>query len=128
MTREQFRQIDKHMREVKQKIFRLSDSDERVSEDKVVDVERLIGIVLPTSYRQFLMDYGGGDFGLVTIFSADAKGKWYLPDRLADIKLIRLIGSESKGTTFSADILRRIRSTTGMSTDVYMVKNLDFPE
>lgn len=84
MNIDEFKAIDALARQKNEKIFRLSIPDARASEECVKEMECSLGVNLPDSYREFLKEFGGGNFGLTTIFSADAFGEWYLPDRQAE--------------------------------------------
>lgn len=79
MTLEELRQLDARYRLEKPKLFQLSTPDHPASEEQLAEIERAIGIRLPQSYRSFLQEFGGGNFGLVILFSADANSEWYLP-------------------------------------------------
>lgn len=48
-------------------------------------VEKKLGIILPTQYKDFLQAYGGGYIGPVNIFSAYPAGDWYLPTKKAEL-------------------------------------------
>jgi hypothetical protein len=79
MTLEELRQMDARYRQEKPKLFQLSTPDPPASEEQLAEIERAIGVRLPRSYRAFLREFGGGNFGLATIFSADSNSEWYLP-------------------------------------------------
>jgi len=79
MTIEELRQIDVRYRQEKPKLFELSTPDPPASEQQIEALEHAVGVRLPKSYRQFLREFGGGNFGLTTIFSADPSSEWYLP-------------------------------------------------
>ena len=84
MNLEEFKQVDAHYREERAQLFQLSLSDPQASNAQLASVEKCIGIQLPDSYRDFLREFGGGDFGCVTIFSADPSSRWYLPTAYMD--------------------------------------------
>lgn len=79
MTVEELRRLDARYRQEKPKLFQLSTPDQPASERLLAEVERAICVRLPPTYRAFLREFGGGSFGLVTIFSADPDSEWYLP-------------------------------------------------
>lgn len=81
MTLEELRKLDSRYRQEKPNLFRLSTSDRPASEEQLVALERAVGVRLPQAYRSFLREFGGGSFGLATIFSADPGSEWYLPQR-----------------------------------------------
>jgi hypothetical protein len=37
--------------------------------------------VRPSSYRAFLREFGGGEFGFIVTFSADPHSEWHLPNK-----------------------------------------------
>jgi hypothetical protein len=84
MTAEEFRNIDARYRTEKPKLFRLASSDPRASEEQLDEIEARMGVKLPVSYRTFLKEFGGGEFGLTDVFSANPESEWYLPARNAD--------------------------------------------
>jgi antitoxin YobK len=79
MTLEELRRLDASYRQKKPRFFELSTPDPPASEQQLEAVERALGVQLPQRYRQFLCEFGGGTFGLATIFSADPDSEWYLP-------------------------------------------------
>ena len=81
MTLEELKILDSHYRQDDPKLFLLSQPDQLASEEQLAEVEREIGVRLPSTYRAFLQEFGGGRFGLTTIFSADVKSAWYLPKK-----------------------------------------------
>lgn len=85
MTLEEIRKIDAQFRREKPRLFEFSTPDVQASEDQLAAVEAKVGFELPKSYRTFLKEFGGGSFGLTTIFSADPGSEWYLPHRQVEI-------------------------------------------
>lgn len=79
MTIEELRRLDARYRQEKPNLFRLSTPDKPASEEQLTEMERAIGVRLPQSYRAFLREFGGGNYGLETFFSADPNSEWYLP-------------------------------------------------
>jgi antitoxin YobK len=66
------------------KLFELESSDCPASERQIHTLERALGVQLPPTYRSFLMEYGGGAFGLTNVFSADPESDYYSLLRNAD--------------------------------------------
>jgi len=81
MTLEEFREIDRQGRSDDPALFSLSSPDKCASARDIADVEKLLKVALPESYRCFLMEFGGGSYGLTTIFSGDQNSEWYLPSK-----------------------------------------------
>lgn len=80
MNRAEF-QIVHHAKVLKYpKLFQLSPCDPLASERQLQDLEAKIGANLPRDFREFLRFYGGGIFGLASIFSADPDSDYYLAD------------------------------------------------
>jgi hypothetical protein len=85
MTLEEFKEQVERCRVCRPKLFALSEQDMTASEIDIVRVEQLIGVRLPDDYRGFLAEFGGGDFGMETFFSADSTSDWYLPSKQSEI-------------------------------------------
>jgi hypothetical protein len=81
MIIEDLKQIDRRYRQEKPGLFEATTPDRPASEQELEDVERSIGVRLPSSYRAFLREFGGGEFGFIVIFSADPDSEWYLPNK-----------------------------------------------
>lgn len=79
LTFEEIRRLDAHYRREKPNLFRLATPDQPATEGQLAEVERVLGVQLPQSYRAFLQEFGGGVYGLGTFFSADLNSEWYLP-------------------------------------------------
>ncbi|MBU1360163.1 MAG: SMI1/KNR4 family protein [Gammaproteobacteria bacterium] len=86
MKIDEFREIDQRARRSKPKLFLLASPDSQASEEALADLQRVIGVQLPVSYRVFLNEFGGGNFGLTTVFSADPNSEWYLSARLDEVR------------------------------------------
>lgn len=81
MTLEEFREIDRQGRNADPGLFSLSSPDKCASTRDIEDAEKLLQVVLPGTYRSFLKGFGGGSYGLTTIYSADQNSEWYLPSK-----------------------------------------------
>jgi hypothetical protein len=81
MTLEELQATDSRYRKEKPKLFELAESDPPATPTQLDGIEEKIGVRLPTSFRAFLTVFGGGNVGLTVVFSAFARGDWYLPDR-----------------------------------------------
>lgn len=81
MTIEVFRQRDREGRTARPKLFLLASPDRSATPNALHDLERAVGAKLPRSYREFLTEFGGGSYGLTTVFSADPQSEWYLAAR-----------------------------------------------
>ena len=79
MTLDDFVELDERYRVAKPSLFRLSTPDRPATESMIASTEKQLGIRLPESYKGFLRRFGGGNYGLVVVFSADPEGDWYLP-------------------------------------------------
>ena len=84
MDIDEFKAIDSAARRRNDKAFRLSVPDLRASKSELIEVESKLGIRLPNDYKDFLKEFGGGSFGLATIFSADSASEWYLPSKQSE--------------------------------------------
>ncbi len=56
-------------------------TDALASDADLERVSRQLGVELPGDYAWFLREYGGGDFGLATVYSADEHSDFYVIDR-----------------------------------------------
>jgi hypothetical protein len=56
-------------------------SDALAGDADLERVSRRLGVELPGDYAWFLREYGGGDFGFATIYSADEHSDFYVVDR-----------------------------------------------
>lgn len=79
MTLETFREIDRLGRSDDPALFSLSSPDRCASAHDIEAVQKKLKVLLPENYRTFLIQFGGGSYGLTTIFSADPQSEWYLP-------------------------------------------------
>ena len=64
-------------KERKPLLFQL-EQDAVASELDIEESEKHYGILFPESYKRVLMDFGGGYFGYIIIYSLDEKGLFYL--------------------------------------------------
>lgn len=90
MTMDDFREILAKKRLEKPKILALSTPDAPATAEQIAKVENTLNIRLPVLYRQFLMEYGGGSIGLITVFSAAENSEYYLPFKMPEIR--RVVG------------------------------------
>ena len=88
LTIEEFKRQEEACQALKPGRFRLARPDPPASVNQINTVEEAIGIRLPDSYRQFLSSAGGGDYPLLSIFSANPESAFYLPRRLADLQSV----------------------------------------
>jgi hypothetical protein len=86
MMIDELRTIDQQARLAKPKLFSLSSPDPPASEEALDDLQRHVGVVLSPSYRAFLKEFGGGSFGLTTVFSANSTSEWYLLAKLDEAR------------------------------------------
>jgi hypothetical protein len=80
----EFRAVVEEARRAKPKLFVMSSPDAPASPAQIAEVEQRLGLRLPQTYSEFLREFGGGDFGLVSIYSVDASSDWYLPARVEE--------------------------------------------
>lgn len=85
MTIEQFREADILGRAKKPKIFALIPPDRPATQEEIRSVEVSIGARLPLAYARFLSEFGGGTYGLVAVFSADADSDHYFVRRVNEL-------------------------------------------
>jgi hypothetical protein len=78
---QEFREVVEEARRTKPKLFLMSSPDAPARDEQIAMVEEQLGMGLPLAYSQFLREFGGGDFGLVNIYSAADDSDWYIPMR-----------------------------------------------
>jgi hypothetical protein len=76
--------LDKRYRAEKPALFNLSKADQLATNAMIETVEKHLKFLLPETYKSFLRIFGGGNYGLTVIFSADEKSEWYLPRMQAE--------------------------------------------
>lgn len=74
-----FFRIDAIGRKSKSKIFDAVPPDKSPTLAQLRIVELAINMTLGNAYKEFLLKFGGGNYGLVVIFSGDSESEWYLP-------------------------------------------------
>jgi hypothetical protein len=79
MNIKELRAIDSRYRQEKPKIFQLTQSDRPSNDSDIESVERILRVKLPLKLKEFFKEFGGGDFGFETIYSATPGSDWYLP-------------------------------------------------
>lgn len=57
------------------------DSDEIPYEAAVTEAEVKLGVKLPTDYKKFISEYGGGYFAFSNVFSLEDGSDWHLVDQ-----------------------------------------------
>lgn len=77
MNMQQFNEKVDLVRTKKPILFGL-EADNIPSSDVIDSFEKEYGLVLPTSYKEFLNVYGGGYFAYVSVFSLDANSEFFL--------------------------------------------------
>ena len=81
MTIDVFRKLDREGRASRPKAFLLASPDRPATPIALRELERVVGAKLPHSYREFLIEFGGGSYGLTTVFSADPQSECYIAAR-----------------------------------------------
>lgn len=56
------------------------ESDESPDEAAVAEAEGKLGAKLPTDYKNFIFEYGGGYFAFSNVFSLEDSSDWHLVD------------------------------------------------
>lgn len=82
MNIQQFNEKVDLVRTKKPILFEL-EADNIPSSDVIDSFEKEYGLVLPTSYKEFLYVYGGGYFAYVIVFSLDAGSEFSLKKNVA---------------------------------------------
>jgi hypothetical protein len=82
MTKEEFRQRLVEARQERPKVFEVTVSDAPASDVQIESLERLLGCSLESSHREFLKEFGGGEFGFGVLFCADSESEWFICNQL----------------------------------------------
>lgn len=77
--------------------FDRSAPDSPAGEEALVRVEEELGALLPPDFRWFLATYGGGDFALARVYSADADSDLYIVDN-QPLESVALVAFADDGT------------------------------
>ncbi|MDP3229108.1 MAG: SMI1/KNR4 family protein [Acidovorax sp.] len=75
----QFRKIDALGRLKRTAIFEAAPPEVPATESEIAAIESAMNIKISNKYKQFLTEFGGGNYGLAIIFSAKKNSEWYLP-------------------------------------------------
>lgn len=81
MTIKELHKIHQRYQSEKPKLFLLVKPDPPATEEQINTVESEIGVLLPSDYRAFLADFGGGMFGFTNVFSGYKDSDFFLPCR-----------------------------------------------
>ena len=82
MTKNEFQQRLAEARQERPKVFAVTVSDAPASDSQIETLENLLGCSLESSHREFLREFGGGEFGFGVLFSADPESEWYVHAQL----------------------------------------------
>lgn len=77
MTHNEFIDIVEQVKKSKPILFEL-EHDKCVSENEIVCFESANSMILPIEYKQFVLEFGGGYFGFVNMYSLDLDSSFYL--------------------------------------------------
>lgn len=84
MNTTEFANLDHRYRNEDPGLFELSSSSAPAMDSDIISLETNLGVRLPSEYAWFLKNYGGGEFGLLTLFSALPVSEWYLEDKFRE--------------------------------------------
>lgn len=82
MDKKEFDELIQRVKEDKPKIFGL-DADEIPTITDIEMIEKYYGIVLPKSYKEFVLQYGGGYFAFTVVYSFDKQSSFYIKNNVA---------------------------------------------
>ncbi len=86
MNLDEFKVILHEAHLAKPKLFLMALPDSTASEEALKRLEVAIGVRLPKSYRSFLREFGGGNFGFTSVFSADQNSDLYLGAKFEEVR------------------------------------------
>ncbi|BCU78069.1 SMI1/KNR4 family protein [Luteolibacter sp. LG18] len=82
MTKSEFHQKLIEAKQQRPKVFGSTTPDPLASDDQIDTLENIIGCKLEGSHREFLQEFGGGDFGFGVLFCANPESEWFLVSHL----------------------------------------------
>lgn len=82
MDKKEFDELIQRVKEDKPKIFGL-DADEIPTITDIGMIEKYYGIVFPESYKEFVLQYGGGYFAFTVVYSFDKQSSFYIKNNVA---------------------------------------------
>lgn len=85
MNIQEFQNIDFAGRKERAKVFESTPPSAPATESEIYSLESSIGVKISRTFREFLMAFGGGNYGLAVIFCADNASEWYLPRQWAEM-------------------------------------------
>ena len=77
MDWEEFESIVNEMKKKRPKWFEL-DSDPPCTKSDLTEIEKDLSVQLPSEYKIFLQNIGGGYFAFVSVFSGAKDSEWYV--------------------------------------------------
>lgn len=84
MNTTEFTNLDRRCRTEDSSLFELSSPSTPAEDSDIISLEANLGVCLPSEYSWFLRNYGGGEFGLLTVFSASPDSEWYLGSKVEE--------------------------------------------
>ena len=81
MDKKEFDELIQQVMENKPKIFGL-DADEAPTITDIDMIEKYYDIVFPISYKEFVLQYGGGYFAFTLVYSFDKQSSFYIKNNV----------------------------------------------
>ena len=81
MDKKEFDELIQQVKENKPKLFGL-DADEIPTITDIDMIEKYYGIVFPKSYKEFVLQYGGGYFAFTVVYSFDKQSSFYIKNNV----------------------------------------------
>lgn len=81
MDKKEFDELIQRVKENKPKIFGL-DADEIPTVTDIEMIEKYYEIVFPKSYKEFVLQYGGGYFAFTVVYSFDKQSSFYIKNNV----------------------------------------------
>ena len=82
MDKKEFDELTQKVKNNNPKIFGL-DADCIPTIENIELIEKYYGIVFPKSYKEFVLQYGGGYFAFTVIYSFDEQSPFYIKNNVA---------------------------------------------
>ena len=87
MNLEEFKLRYEEAKSERPKVFEYMQIDPPASDSELDAVEEAMGCPFEMSHREFLKTFGGGEFGLGLLFSANEQSEWHVPSQVLNQQL-----------------------------------------
>lgn len=82
MNKKEFEELTQRVKNKNPRIFGL-DSDCKPTSEEIDLLEKYYNVVLPESYKEFLLQHGGGYFAYTVVYSLDNQSPFYVKNNVS---------------------------------------------